>query len=42
LNICASEGTLAETMDRIYKAISEIHFEAMHYRRDIGAAREEE
>jgi phosphoribosylamine--glycine ligase len=41
LNICASEETLAQTMDKIYKAISEVHFEAMHYRRDIGAMREE-
>lgn len=41
LNVCASEETLAQTMDKIYKAISEIHFEAMHYRRDIGATRGE-
>jgi len=41
LNVCASEETLAQTMDKIYRAISDIHFEAMHYRRDIGAMREE-
>lgn len=42
LNVCASERTLAETMDKIYRAISRIYFEAMHWRRDIGALREEE
>jgi phosphoribosylamine--glycine ligase len=41
LNVCASEETLAQTMDKIYKAISDVHFEAMHYRRDIGTVREE-
>jgi phosphoribosylamine-glycine ligase len=29
-------------MEKIYSTISLIHFEAMHYRRDIGAQREEE
>ncbi len=42
LNICASERTLGETMDKIYKALSRIYFEAMHWRRDIGALREAE
>jgi phosphoribosylamine--glycine ligase len=42
LNVCASERTLAETMDKIYKALSRIFFEAMHWRRDIGALREVE
>jgi phosphoribosylamine--glycine ligase len=42
LNICASENTLEETMGKIYQAISKIFFEAMHWRRDIGAMREEE
>jgi phosphoribosylamine--glycine ligase len=42
LNVCASEKTLAETMDKIYRALSRIYFEAMHWRRDIGALREEE
>ena len=41
IGVCAAEKTLAETMEKIYKAISRIHFEAMHYRRDIGAKREE-
>jgi phosphoribosylamine--glycine ligase len=39
LNVCASEKTLAETMEKIYGAISGISFEGMHFRRDIGAAR---
>jgi phosphoribosylamine--glycine ligase len=42
LNVCASEKTLDETMDKIYRALSRIYFEAMHWRRDIGALREEE
>jgi len=42
LNVCASEKTLAETMDKIYQALSRIFFEAMHWRRDIGALREAE
>jgi len=39
LNVCASEKTLAETMENIYSAISAISFEGMHFRRDIGALR---
>ncbi len=39
LNVCASEKTLAETMEKIYAAISQISFEGMHYRRDIGVLR---
>jgi phosphoribosylamine--glycine ligase len=39
LNVCASEKTLAETMEKIYRAVSCISFEGMHYRRDIGALR---
>jgi phosphoribosylamine--glycine ligase len=42
LNVCASEKTLAETMNKIYRALSRIYFEAMHWRRDIGAIKEEE
>lgn len=41
LGVCSSESTLKGTMDRIYSAISRIHFEGMHYRRDIGAVKEE-
>ncbi len=39
LNVCASENTLAETMEKIYTAVSRISFEGMHFRRDIGAQR---
>jgi phosphoribosylamine--glycine ligase len=42
LNVCGSGTTLEETMDNIYKALSRIFFEAMHWRRDIGSLREEE
>ncbi len=42
LGVCASERTLKETMNKIYDSISKIYFEAMHYRRDIGAKREED
>ena len=42
LDVCASEKSLSETMDKIYRALSRIYFEAMHWRRDIGAQREEE
>jgi phosphoribosylamine--glycine ligase len=39
LNVCASEETLGETIEKIYGAVSHIAFEGMHYRRDIGALR---
>jgi phosphoribosylamine--glycine ligase len=42
LSVCASEPTLAETMRKIYEAVGRIQFETAHYRRDIGAAREEQ
>jgi len=42
LGVCASEETLASTMNKIYEAVGKISFDAMHYRRDIGAEREEE
>ncbi len=41
LGVCASEATLAETMAKAYDACGRIYFEAMHFRRDIGAIREE-
>jgi len=41
LGICASEPTFGETMKKIYDAAGRIYFEAMHFRRDIGAVREE-
>lgn len=41
LGICASEENLSVTMEKIYKAISRISFEGMHFRKDIGALKEE-
>jgi phosphoribosylamine--glycine ligase len=41
LGVCASENDLAGTMGKIYEACGRIYFEAMHYRRDIGAVKEE-
>jgi len=41
LGICASEENLSVTMEKIYKTISGISFEGMHFRKDIGALREE-
>ena len=41
LGVCASEQTLAATMGKIYEACGRIYFEAMSYRRDIGAVKEE-
>lgn len=40
LGVCASEDNLAETMGKIYSACGRVYFEAMHYRRDIGAVKE--
>jgi len=42
LGITASENTLPEAMSKIYQAISQINFEGMHFRRDIGVIKEEE
>jgi phosphoribosylamine---glycine ligase len=41
LGVCASEDTLAASMKKIYEACGKIYFEAMYYRRDIGAVKEE-
>ncbi len=41
LGVCASDDTLAGAMGRIYEACQKIYFEAMYYRRDIGAVKEE-
>jgi phosphoribosylamine--glycine ligase len=41
LGICATAPTLAETMGKIYEACGKVYFEAMYYRRDIGAVKEE-
>jgi phosphoribosylamine--glycine ligase len=40
LGVCASEPDLAGTMNKIHEACGRIYFEAMHYRRDIGALKE--
>ncbi|MGD9346622.1 MAG: phosphoribosylamine--glycine ligase [Candidatus Aminicenantes bacterium] len=42
MGVCASEETLAATMTKIYEAVGKIGFDAVHYRRDIGAEREGE
>ncbi len=39
LNVCAARETLADTMKTIYDAIDDMHFEAMHFRKDIGLER---
>ncbi|NIM90400.1 MAG: phosphoribosylamine--glycine ligase [Candidatus Aminicenantes bacterium] len=41
LGVCATENSLSETMDKIYQAISEIEFENMYFRHDIGAQKME-
>lgn len=41
LGVCASEENLSVTMEKIYKTISAISFKGMHFRKDIGALREE-
>jgi phosphoribosylamine--glycine ligase len=40
VGVCASEENLGKTLDKIYKAISGISFEDMHFRKDIGAVKE--
>jgi phosphoribosylamine--glycine ligase len=37
--VCAFDAMLAEAMGRIYRAVSAIRFEGLHYRRDIGTVR---
>jgi len=37
LGVTGWKDTLKEAIDASYKAVREIHFEGMHYRRDIGA-----
>src|SRR3989344_1334155 len=37
LGVSAVGATLKEALDRAYEAVGKIHFEGMHYRRDIGA-----
>ncbi len=36
LNVCAYGKTLKEAKERAYEAVSRIHFEGMHFRKDIG------
>jgi len=36
LNVCAYGSTLREARERAYRAVSEVYFEGMHYRKDIG------
>ena len=36
LNVVATGKTLAEARTRAYDNVERIHFEGMHYRRDIG------
>ena len=40
MGVCASEETLARSLEKTYEAIARISFEGMHFRRDIGAAKE--
>jgi phosphoribosylamine--glycine ligase len=37
LNVCARDANLRLAIDRAYAACAKIHFEGMHYRKDIGA-----
>jgi len=37
LGVTASGADLKTAIDRTYAAARQIHFEGMHYRRDIGA-----
>jgi phosphoribosylamine--glycine ligase len=37
LNVCGRGKDLPEALDRAYDAVARIHFDGMHYRKDIGA-----
>ena len=37
LGVSATGTTLKQALDRAYTAINKIHFDGMHFRRDIGA-----
>jgi phosphoribosylamine--glycine ligase len=39
LTVVAGGDTMEQARDKVYSNISRIHFEGMHYRRDIGASR---
>ena len=36
LSICSRGKDLSEAREKVYSAVSQIHFEGMHYRKDIG------
>jgi phosphoribosylamine--glycine ligase len=36
LGVTAAAGSLEKALERAYQAMAEIHFDGMHYRRDIG------
>ncbi|SHJ38293.1 phosphoribosylamine--glycine ligase [Desulfofundulus thermosubterraneus] len=36
LGVTAAAGTIAAAIEKAYAAVEQIHFEGMHYRRDIG------
>jgi phosphoribosylamine--glycine ligase len=36
LGVTARGATIRQAIDRSYRAVSRIHFDGMHYRRDIG------
>lgn len=36
LGVAALGATVAEAAEKVYRAVSRIHFDGMHYRRDIG------
>lgn len=42
LNVCASERMLAETMGKIYNAVSKIKFDGKQFRKDIGVLKKED
>jgi phosphoribosylamine--glycine ligase len=37
LTVVATGATMAEAREKAYRNVERIHFEGMHYRRDIGA-----
>ncbi|PIR83878.1 phosphoribosylamine--glycine ligase [Candidatus Kaiserbacteria bacterium CG10_big_fil_rev_8_21_14_0_10_51_14] len=37
LSVSATGGTLKQALDRAYEAVAKIHFEGMHFRKDIGS-----
>ena len=39
LNVCCADNSLSDAMEKIYNALDDINFEAMHFRRDIGTCR---